>query len=118
MPTAENPGNDAGATKPKLGGESTARQVVDAEAVRAQVERILKSAPFRNSKRYPALLCYLVEQELNGASSTLKERTIAIEVFGRDRTTIPVWTPWYAFPQERFVSGLPSTIRRRRTRLR
>jgi hypothetical protein len=84
LPTAENPGNDAGATKPKLGGESTARQVVDAEAVRAQVERILKSAPFRNSKRYPALLCYLVEQELNGASSTLKERTIAIELFGRD----------------------------------
>ena len=57
---------------------------VDASAVRAQLERILLSAPFRNSKRYPALLRYVVEQELNGASSELKERTIAIDVFGRD----------------------------------
>jgi hypothetical protein len=36
---------------------------------RAQLERILLSAPFRNSKRYPAFLRYVVEQELSGASS-------------------------------------------------
>jgi hypothetical protein len=58
--------------------------VVDAAAVRAQLERILVSGPFRNSKRYPALLRYVVEQELNGSASELKERTIAIDVFGRD----------------------------------
>jgi hypothetical protein len=57
---------------------------MDPAAVRAHLERILLSAPFRNSKRYPALLRYVVEQELNGASSELKERTIAINVFGRD----------------------------------
>jgi hypothetical protein len=42
---------------------------VDGAAVRAQLERILLSAPFRNSKRYPAFLRYVVEQELSGASS-------------------------------------------------
>jgi hypothetical protein len=44
----------------------------------------LLSTPFRNSKRYPALLRYVVEQHLNGSASELKERTIAIDVFGRD----------------------------------
>ena len=66
---------------------------VDASAVRAQLERILQSAPFRNSKRYPALLRYVVEQELNGASSELKERTIAIDVFGRDPYYDPAVDP-------------------------
>jgi hypothetical protein len=66
---------------------------VDPAAVRAQLERILLSAPFRNSKRYPALLRYVVEQELNGASSELKERTIAIDVFGRDPYYDPAVDP-------------------------
>jgi hypothetical protein len=62
---------------------------VDPALVRAHLERILLSTPFRNSKRYPALLRYVVEKELNGASSELKERTIAIDVFGRDPTYDP-----------------------------
>jgi hypothetical protein len=62
---------------------------VDPATVRAHLERILLSGPFRNSERYPALLRYVVEQELNGASSELKERTIAIEVFGRDPSYDP-----------------------------
>ncbi len=66
---------------------------VDPAAVRAQLERILLSAPFRNSKRYPALLRYVVEQELNGASAELKERTIAIDVFGRDPYYDPAVDP-------------------------
>jgi hypothetical protein len=57
---------------------------VEPAAVRAQLERILLSTPFRASKRYPALLRYVVEQHLNGSASELKERTIAIDVFGRD----------------------------------
>ena len=56
---------------------------IDAPLVLAQLERILASAPFRNSKRYPALLRYVVEQELKGAAADLKERTIGIDVFGR-----------------------------------
>jgi len=53
-------------------------------AVRAQLERIVASVPFRNSKRYPALLRYVVEKTLGGTSAELKERNIGVEVFGRE----------------------------------
>ena len=66
-----------------------AEPAVDASLVRAQLERILASTPFRNSKRYPALLRYVVEQELNGAAAGLKERTIGMDVFGRDPSYDP-----------------------------
>jgi hypothetical protein len=62
---------------------------IDASLVRAQLERILASTPFRNSKRYPALLRYVVEQELKGEAANLKERTIGMEVFGRDSSYDP-----------------------------
>jgi hypothetical protein len=66
---------------------------LNAAAIRAQLERILVSPPFRNSKRYPALLRYVVEQELNGASADLKERTIGIDVFGREPDYDPAVDP-------------------------
>jgi len=47
------------------------------------LDRILKSSPFRSSKRNPALLKYIVEQTLDGQSDALKERLVGIEVFGR-----------------------------------
>ncbi len=53
------------------------------EAVRAQLERLLTHPLFTNSKRYPALLGYAVEQTLRGNAADLKERTIGIEAFGR-----------------------------------
>ena len=53
-----------------------------AEVLRA-LEDILASSYFRNSKRYPALLRYLVEQTLSGRGGELKERTVGIEVFER-----------------------------------
>jgi hypothetical protein len=52
-------------------------------AVREQLERILSSATFRNSKRYPNLLRHIVERTLEGRITDLKERTIGVEVFGR-----------------------------------
>jgi hypothetical protein len=52
-------------------------------AVRNQLERILASPGFRNSKKYPAFLRYIVEHTLNGQADHLKERTLGIEVFGR-----------------------------------
>jgi len=55
----------------------------DLAAVREQLERILSSSLFRNSKRYPNLLRYVVEQSLAGHGADLKERTLGIEVFGR-----------------------------------
>jgi hypothetical protein len=74
-------------------GKSHALPAVDPAIVRAQLERILLSTPFRNSKRYPAFLRYVVEQELSGASSELKERTIAIDVFGKDPYYDPAADP-------------------------
>ena len=52
--------------------------------VREQMERILASAPFRNSKRYPVLLRYVVEQTLAGHGDSLKERTVGVEAFQRE----------------------------------
>lgn len=56
---------------------------VDVASVREQLDRILASPLFRNSKRYPNLLRYVVEQTLEGHGSELKERTLGIEVFGK-----------------------------------
>ncbi len=55
----------------------------DREAVNEAVEKILSSPQFRNSKRYPDFLRYIVEQALNGSIDQIKERTVGIEVFGR-----------------------------------
>jgi hypothetical protein len=56
----------------------------DAEAIRAQLNRLLAHPLFTNSKRYPVLLAYTVEQTLLGNATELKERTIGVEAFGRD----------------------------------
>jgi hypothetical protein len=53
-----------------------------AEVLRA-LEDVLESSYFSNSKRYPALLRYVVEQTLLGRGDELKERTVGIDVFGR-----------------------------------
>lgn len=50
--------------------------------VREELDRILASVFFQNSKRYPAFLKYVVEQALRG-NNDLKERTLGVEVFGR-----------------------------------
>ncbi len=48
------------------------------------MERLLANSLFKNSKRYPSLLRYVVEHALEGDTSQLKERTLGVEVFGRD----------------------------------
>ena len=53
-------------------------------AIREQLNRLLAHSLFTNSKRYPVLLAYTVEQTLLGKGSELKERTIGIEAFGRE----------------------------------
>lgn len=64
------------------GRESTPSAVL----VREQLKRLLAHPLFTNSKRYPVLLAYTVEQSLNGNASELKERTIGVEAFGREPT--------------------------------
>ena len=56
----------------------------DRGVVLKELDAILSSYHFRGSKRYPALLRYIVEAALDGRSCDLKERTLGIEVFDRD----------------------------------
>src|SRR5580698_4710928 len=48
-----------------------------------QLERIVNSKHFRNSKRYPSFLRFVVEQTLAGKTDVLKERTLGVDVFAR-----------------------------------
>ena len=54
------------------------------EAIRDQLESLVQDHVFRSSKRSVQFLRYVVEQTLNGAEDQIKERTIGVEVFGRD----------------------------------
>ena len=56
----------------------------DRELVLKELDSILSSYHFKGSKRYPALLKYVVDAALEGRSGDLKERTLGVEVFGRD----------------------------------
>ncbi len=64
------------------------------EAIQQQLERMLADPLFRNSRRYPNLLRFLVERTLQGQTEDLKERTLGIVVFDRkpdyDTTLDPV----------------------------
>jgi len=55
----------------------------DRELVLGELEAILSSPHFRISKRYPALLNYVVRKTLDGHADKLKERTLGVEVFDR-----------------------------------
>ncbi len=53
-------------------------------SVREQLDRVLGHHSFKNSKRCPALLRYIVEHAVSGINgASLKERTLGVEVFGR-----------------------------------
>jgi hypothetical protein len=58
--------------------------VPNAAAVREQLERVLASQHFRNSKRSQSLLRFVTETLLQGQKELLREKIIGIEVFGRD----------------------------------
>ena len=47
------------------------------------MERLLETAHFRNSRRYPALFRFIVEETLEGRGEFLKERLLGIRVFNR-----------------------------------
>ena len=52
--------------------------------IRAQLDLLVRDEVFRSSKRSVAFLKFVVEQTLNGSAGQIKERTIGVEVFGRD----------------------------------
>src|SRR5215469_4067771 len=55
-----------------------------ANMVRAQLERLVRDDAFRSSKRSVAFLRYVVERTLAGSTDQIKERTVGVEVFGRN----------------------------------
>ena len=60
------------------------RVVPEASEVRAELSRVLSSTVFRGSKRCQDFLQFVVTKVLEGDAETLKERTLAVDVFGRD----------------------------------
>jgi hypothetical protein len=82
----------------------TPQTTAEREAVREQLGRILSSAPFRNSKRFPAFLSYTVDHALT-STDPLKERTIGHEVFSRD--------PGYDTGQDPVVRMTAAEVRKR-----
>jgi hypothetical protein len=64
------------------------------DEIQFQLDRILASSSFKNSRRHTHFLRFVVEKFLSGKSAELKERIIGIEVFDRapdyDAATDPI----------------------------
>jgi tetratricopeptide (TPR) repeat protein len=79
----------------------------EGEAVRRQLEQVLKSPGFARNERLCGFLRFVVERHVDGRSKELKESVIGIEVFGRE--------PSYDTKADPIVR---TEARRLRTRLR
>jgi Flp pilus assembly protein TadD len=66
---------------------------LQAEAVRRQLETVLRSPGFARNDRLSRFLRFVVEQQLDGRASELKESVIAIEAIGRDPDHNPKLDP-------------------------
>ena len=87
----------------------TSLETVYGESQRAmiqqQLDRLLENPHFSNSRRFPSFLRYIVQEELEGRGDHLKERTLGIEVFGRD--------PGYDTTSDPIVRVTAAEIRKR-----
>ena len=63
------------------------------EAVRGQLDRILASGEFVAPDRLKSFLRFAVEETLAGRAERLKAYTIAVDVFGRDKSFDPQTDP-------------------------
>ncbi|MGJ5819478.1 hypothetical protein [Paludibaculum fermentans] len=70
-----------------------------------ELRRVLDSQEFTGSERGRTLLAYLVENALSGGLERLKERTIGIEIFGRDAS--------YDTGQDAIVRVSANSVRKR-----
>ncbi len=75
---------DMASSSHSVNGQNGVQFGPDPTLVREQLRRLVAHPLFTNSKRYPVLLTYTVEQTLLGNASELKERTIGVEAFGRE----------------------------------
>jgi hypothetical protein len=53
-------------------------------AIQEQLERLLSNSHFNQSRRFPSFLRFVIDQALLGQTDLLKERTLGIEIFGRE----------------------------------
>ena len=74
--------------------EAVTQEKVDPAQVRRQLDRLLSDPHFSHSRRFPDFLRFVVQHTLAGQTDTLKERTLGIEVFGKeadyDTSTDPI----------------------------
>jgi tetratricopeptide (TPR) repeat protein len=63
------------------------------EDVRAELERVLESEPFRPSAQLRVFLRYIVETTLTGEADRIRAFTIAVEAFGREKDFDPQGDP-------------------------
>lgn len=66
------------------GNNQTTLSKSEQEEVRQQLSWLLDNPFFSHSKRFPTFLRFVVEQTLVGEVDSIKERTLGIEIFGRD----------------------------------
>jgi hypothetical protein len=59
----------------------------EAERVRLELHRVVESAAFRGSHRCTGFLEFVVNRALQGDADSLKERTLAVEIFGRNASS-------------------------------
>jgi hypothetical protein len=72
-----------GETSSRPAGPTPDREIPKPEEVQNQLRAILASPAFHGSKRCQQFLEYVCDKSLAGEAGALKERTVAIDVFGR-----------------------------------
>ena len=88
--------------------ESTAATLYTEEKkgeIERQLTLLLQNPHFSHSKRFPSFLRFIVREELAGRGNLLKERTLGVEVFGRD--------PGYDTTSDPIVRVTAAEIRKR-----
>ena len=73
--------------------------------VLTELERVLASHQFRTSKKCSRFLAHIIQAALEGRLDHLKERTLGIDVFGRE--------PHYDTNQDPIVRGTAGEVRKR-----
>jgi hypothetical protein len=63
--------------------DETTEAAIEPGRIRLHLKKVLLSPAFRTSLRCQTFLAYLVERSLDGQAGSLKERALAVDVFGR-----------------------------------